>query len=42
MNIEKSEIQSILKNMSLSETARIEQLDMNELIKLSEKLRNSI
>lgn len=42
MNIEKSEIQSILKDMSLSETARIEQLDMNELIKLSEKLRNSI
>lgn len=42
MNIEKSEIQSILKNMSLSVTARIEQLDMNELIKLSEKLRNSI
>lgn len=42
MNIEKSEIQNILKNMSLSETARIEQLNMNQLIQLSENLRNII
>ncbi len=42
MNIEKSEIQNILKNMSLSETARTEQLNMNQLIQLSENLRNII
>lgn len=42
MNIEKSEIHNILRNMSLSETARIEQLDMNQLIQLSENLRNII
>ncbi|HAP78721.1 MAG TPA: 16S rRNA (adenine(1518)-N(6)/adenine(1519)-N(6))-dimethyltransferase [Ruminococcus sp.] len=40
MNIEKSEIQNILRNMSLSETARIEQLDMNQLTELSENLRS--
>lgn len=42
MNIEKSEIHNILRNMSLPETARIEQLDMNQLIQLSENLRNII
>lgn len=42
MNIEKSKIQSVLKSMSLSETARIEQLNMNQLIQLSENLRNII
>lgn len=40
MNIEKPEIQNILRNMSLSETARIEQLDMNQLTELSENLRS--
>lgn len=40
MNIEKLEIQNILRNMSLSETARIEQLDMNQLTELSENLRS--
>ena len=42
MNISKPEIQNILKNMSLSETARTEQLNMNQLIQLSENLRNII
>ncbi|MDD7185427.1 MAG: 16S rRNA (adenine(1518)-N(6)/adenine(1519)-N(6))-dimethyltransferase RsmA [Oscillospiraceae bacterium] len=42
MNISKPEIQNILKSMSLSETARTEQLNMNQLIQLSENLRNII
>ncbi len=42
MNIDKNKIYNILKSLSLSETSRIEQLDMNQLIELSENLRNII
>jgi len=42
MNIDKNKIYNILNSLSLPETSRIEQLDMNQLIELSENLRNSI
>lgn len=40
INISKDKIYQALKELSLSENTRIEQLEMNQLIEFSEKLRN--